>query len=90
MTRAMPVQVRWGPHHFAFQLPRPDTTLAAVRQSIAAYTGLDPAAFAIVHDGAVLADDAQPSACPLSPATPLTATSLRLPSAPQLHPRRRD
>ncbi|KAF8200646.1 hypothetical protein BJ912DRAFT_1054156 [Pholiota molesta] len=56
----MPVTVRWGTDRFEFQLPRPDTTLAAVRASIAAYTGLQPHAFHIVHDGAVIADDAQP------------------------------
>ncbi|KAF9482185.1 hypothetical protein BDN70DRAFT_853942 [Pholiota conissans] len=56
----MPVTVRWGDDSFSFSLPRPDTKLAAVRNSIAGVTGLSPGAFHIVHDGAVLADDSQP------------------------------
>ncbi|KAF4621159.1 hypothetical protein D9613_000465 [Agrocybe pediades] len=53
----MPVTVRWGNHRFEFELPPPDTTLAAIRQSIAAYTQLGLHDFQIVHDGAVMADD---------------------------------
>ncbi|CAA7261707.1 unnamed protein product [Cyclocybe aegerita] len=56
----MPVTVHWGRDRFCFDLPPPDTKLAAIRNSIAAYTQLAPAAFAIVHDGAVCADDNAP------------------------------
>jgi hypothetical protein len=55
----MPVTVRWGRDRFQFDLPAPDTQLAALRNSIALYTHLD--AFHLVHDGAVMADDSAPS-----------------------------
>ena len=53
----MPVSVRWGTDRFEFELPAPDTKLAAIRHSIAAYTQLPYSSFQIVHDGAVMADD---------------------------------
>ncbi|KAF8973085.1 hypothetical protein BDZ97DRAFT_1779294 [Flammula alnicola] len=56
----MPVTVRWGTDRFEFQLPAPDTQLAAIRNSIAQYTHLPYNAFNIVHDGAVMADDNAP------------------------------
>ncbi|TEB30296.1 hypothetical protein FA13DRAFT_1733596 [Coprinellus micaceus] len=52
----MSVTVKWGRERLAFALPQPDTPLAAIRRSLAEYTGL--AAFRLIHGGAVLADDA--------------------------------
>jgi len=57
----MPVTVQWGSDRFTFELPAPDTQLAAIRHSIAAYTQLPYNAFAIVHDGAAMTDDSAPS-----------------------------
>lgn len=55
----MPVTVKWGGTNqsFHFDLPSPDTTLAAIRHSIAAYTQLPYNAFLMLHDGAVMQDD---------------------------------
>jgi len=53
----MPVSVQWGRDRFQFDLPAPDTKLAALRNAIAQYTHLHPDAFLLVHDGAVMADD---------------------------------
>lgn len=54
----MPVTVRWGRDRFQFELPAPDTQLAALRHSIALHTHLN--VFHLVHDGAVMADDSAP------------------------------
>ncbi|KDR75174.1 hypothetical protein GALMADRAFT_140708 [Galerina marginata CBS 339.88] len=56
----MPVTVWWGRDRFEFELPAPETLLSAVRHSVAVYTQLPYAAFQIVHDGAVMADDNAP------------------------------
>ncbi|PPR05840.1 hypothetical protein CVT26_010120 [Gymnopilus dilepis] len=56
----MPVTVRWGTDRFEFDLPPGQIQLAAIRQSIAAYTQLPYDAFQIVHDGAVMTDDSAP------------------------------
>jgi hypothetical protein len=56
----MPVSVQWGRDRFHFDLPAPDTQLAALRNAIAQYTHLHPDAFLLVHDGAVMADDNAP------------------------------
>lgn len=57
----MPVTVKWGKDRFEFELPHYHTPLAAIRDSIAAYTHLPYHAFLIVHDGAVMKDDNAPS-----------------------------
>ncbi|KAF9529220.1 hypothetical protein CPB83DRAFT_852880 [Crepidotus variabilis] len=56
----MAVTVMWGDQSFHFDLPSPDTTLAAVKHSIAAYTQLPYNAFLLIHDGAVMEDDNAP------------------------------
>ena len=45
----------------AFDLPPPDTPLAAIRSSLAEYTHLAPDAFKLIHAGAVMKDDSAPS-----------------------------
>lgn len=57
----MPVTVLWGNDRLQFDLPSPDTTLASLTLAIAAYTQLSPDAFSLVHDGAVMRDDAATS-----------------------------
>lgn len=57
----MPVTVKWGNDRFEFELPHDNTPLAAIRNSIAAYTHLPYDAFSIIHDGAVMKDDNAPS-----------------------------
>ena len=57
----MPVTVKWGKDKFEFELPHNTTPLAAIRNSIAAYTQLPYDAFSIIHDGAVMKDDNAPS-----------------------------
>ncbi|KAF8160767.1 hypothetical protein B0H34DRAFT_795639 [Crassisporium funariophilum] len=56
----MPVTVKWGKDRFQFELPPQITKIAAIRQSIAAYTQLPYASFDIVHDGALMKDDTAP------------------------------
>jgi hypothetical protein len=57
----MPVTVKWGNDRFEFELPHYNTPLAAIRNSLAAYTHLPYHAFLIIHDGAVMKDDNAPS-----------------------------
>ncbi|TFK73889.1 hypothetical protein BDN72DRAFT_834211 [Pluteus cervinus] len=56
----MPVTVKWGRERFSFDLPPPDTTLAAVRLSIAQYTHLPEHDFKLIHKGVIMKDDNAP------------------------------
>jgi hypothetical protein len=63
----MPVTIRWGSDRFEFDIPAPNTTLGAIRTSIAQYLHLEPHAFHLVHDGAVMADDNATSTSSIRP-----------------------
>ncbi|TFK44356.1 hypothetical protein BDQ12DRAFT_640922 [Crucibulum laeve] len=56
----MPVTVKWGRERITFDLPPPDTKLAAVRASLADYTHLPRDAFKLIHAGALMRDDNAP------------------------------
>ena len=83
----MPVTVKWGKDRFEFELPHHHTPLAAIRNSIAAYTHLPYNAFSIVHDGAVMKDDNAPSNFQFIHqwSTILTTCSIRLQPGPKFH-----
>ncbi|EAU91021.1 hypothetical protein CC1G_03189 [Coprinopsis cinerea okayama7 len=54
----MSVTVKFGRDRISLALPSPDTTLHAIKQSLADYTGLN--AFKLIHKGAVMRDDNAP------------------------------